>query len=91
VLVLDMIKLLPPLGLNKYDTWRILLVKCYIDNFAHLWSRIRNFRASVAENEDERFCQKCRVELIDSRMKISKGIHQTGLSSDSCLEFERSS
>jgi hypothetical protein len=42
VLVLDMIGLLPPLGLNKYDTWRILLVKCYIDNFVHLQSCIRN-------------------------------------------------
>jgi hypothetical protein len=32
VLVLDMIDILPPLGKYKYDTWRILLVKCYIDN-----------------------------------------------------------
>jgi hypothetical protein len=28
--VTDMVELFPPLGLNKYDTWRILLVKCYI-------------------------------------------------------------
>jgi hypothetical protein len=42
VLVLDMIELLPPLGLNKYDTGRILPVKCYIDNFVHLRSCIRN-------------------------------------------------
>jgi hypothetical protein len=32
VLVLDMIEILPPLGKYKYDTSRILLVKCYIDN-----------------------------------------------------------
>jgi hypothetical protein len=32
VLVLDIIEILPPLGKYKYDTWRILLVKCYIDN-----------------------------------------------------------
>jgi hypothetical protein len=42
VLVLDMIELLPPLGLNKYDTWRILQVKCYIDNSVRLRSCIRN-------------------------------------------------
>lgn len=27
-----------------------------------------NSRASVAENEDERFCQKCGVEFVDSRI-----------------------
>jgi hypothetical protein len=42
VLVLDMIEILPPLGKYKYDTWRILPVKCYIDNSVHLWSCIRN-------------------------------------------------
>jgi hypothetical protein len=26
----------------KYDIWRILLVKCYIDNFVRLRSFIRN-------------------------------------------------
>jgi hypothetical protein len=42
VLVLDMIKILPPLGKYKYDTWRILPMKCYIDNSVHLRSYIRN-------------------------------------------------
>jgi hypothetical protein len=42
MLVLDMIKILPPLGKYKYDTWRILLVKCYIDNSVRLRSCIRN-------------------------------------------------
>jgi hypothetical protein len=37
-----MIENLPPLGKYKYDTWRILLVKCYIDNFMCLRSCIRN-------------------------------------------------
>jgi hypothetical protein len=37
-----MIELCPPLGLNKYDTWRILLVKCNINNSVRLWSYIRN-------------------------------------------------
>jgi hypothetical protein len=35
VLILDMIEVLPPLGKYKYDTWRILSVKCYIDNFVY--------------------------------------------------------
>jgi hypothetical protein len=42
LLVLDMIEILPPLGKYKYDTWRILLVKCYIDNCVHLRCCIRN-------------------------------------------------
>jgi hypothetical protein len=37
-----MIEVLPPLGKYKYDTWRILPVKCYIDNSVRLWSCIRN-------------------------------------------------
>jgi hypothetical protein len=42
MLVLDMIEILPSLGKYKYDTYRILLVKCYIDNSMHLRSCIRN-------------------------------------------------
>jgi hypothetical protein len=42
VLVLDMIEIFPPLEKYKYDTWRILPVKCYIDNFVRLRSCIRN-------------------------------------------------
>jgi hypothetical protein len=42
MLILDMIAVLPPLGKYKYDTWRILLVKCYIDNSIRLRSYIRN-------------------------------------------------
>jgi hypothetical protein len=37
-----MIEILPPLGKYKYDTWKILLVKCYINNFQRLWSSIQN-------------------------------------------------
>jgi hypothetical protein len=47
VLVLDMLELLPPLGLNKYDTQRILPVKCYIDNSVRLWNCIRNVNILV--------------------------------------------
>jgi hypothetical protein len=42
VLVLNMIEILPPLGKYKYNTWRILPVKCYIDNFMHMQSCMRN-------------------------------------------------
>jgi hypothetical protein len=47
VFILDVIELLPPLGLNKYDTQRILPVKCYIDNSLLLQSYIRNFNTSL--------------------------------------------
>jgi hypothetical protein len=42
MLVLDMIEILPTLGKYKYDTWTILLVKCYIDNSVRLRNCIRN-------------------------------------------------
>jgi hypothetical protein len=42
VLVLDMVEILPHLGKYKYDTYRILPVKCYIDNSMCLRSCIRN-------------------------------------------------
>jgi hypothetical protein len=42
MLVLDMIEILPPLGKYKYDTWRILPVKCYMDNSMRLRRCIRN-------------------------------------------------
>jgi hypothetical protein len=37
-----MIEILPPIEKYKYDTWMILPVKCYIDNFVRLWSCIRS-------------------------------------------------
>jgi hypothetical protein len=42
VLVLDMIDILPPLEKYKYNTWRILPVKCYSDNCVRLRSCIEN-------------------------------------------------
>jgi hypothetical protein len=47
MLVLDMIEILPPLGKCKYDTWRILPVKCYFDNFVRLRSCIQNINTKV--------------------------------------------
>jgi hypothetical protein len=38
MLISNMIEVLTPMGKYKYDTKRILLVKCYIDNFVSLWS-----------------------------------------------------
>jgi hypothetical protein len=52
VLLLDMIKILPPLGKYKYDTWRILLVKCYINNSVRLGSCIRNVNTLPGLHDD---------------------------------------
>jgi hypothetical protein len=48
MLVLDMIEIHPPLAKYKYDTWSILPVKCYIDNFVRLQSCIRNVNIMLA-------------------------------------------
>jgi hypothetical protein len=42
-----MIWIIPPLGKYKYDTWRILLVKCYIDNSMRMQSWIRNINILI--------------------------------------------
>jgi hypothetical protein len=47
MLILDMVEVLPPMGKYKYDTWRILPVKCYIDNSVCLWCYIRNINSVV--------------------------------------------
>jgi hypothetical protein len=52
MLVLDMIEIVPPLGKYKHDTWRILPVKCYIDNFMRLRSCIRNVNRSHKKFRD---------------------------------------
>jgi hypothetical protein len=51
VLVLDMVEIFPPLEKYKYDTWRILLVKCYIDNFMRLRSCIRNINTCLPSHK----------------------------------------
>jgi hypothetical protein len=45
-----MIEILPDLGKYKYDTWRILLVKCYIDNSVRLQSYIRNINSDQGDD-----------------------------------------
>jgi hypothetical protein len=42
-----MIEILPPMGKYQYDTWSILLVKCYIDNFVRFQSCIRNINSAL--------------------------------------------
>jgi hypothetical protein len=59
VLVLDMIEILPPFKKYKYDTWRILPVKCYIDNSMHSWSCIRNINKSLLKFESNLVCAPC--------------------------------
>jgi hypothetical protein len=44
-----MTEIFPPLGKYKYDTWRILLVKYYIDNSVHLRSCILNTNNDLNE------------------------------------------
>jgi hypothetical protein len=61
--ILDIIELLLPLGLNKYDTWRIQPVKCYIDNFVRLWSCIRNINKYFS-----RCCQGSQLSLSIYRL-----------------------
>jgi hypothetical protein len=55
MLILDMIEILPPLGKYKYDTWRILPVKCYIDNYVCLRSCIRNVNNDNYMDDDDYF------------------------------------
>jgi hypothetical protein len=61
-----MIEILPPLGKYKYDTWRILSVKCYIDNSVRLRSCIGNIN-----NTDERFYLSTTQEKLKKSTKSS--------------------
>jgi hypothetical protein len=50
-----MIEILPPLEKYKYDTWRILPVKCYIDNLCACraaYETSTSISGAVAEEED---------------------------------------
>jgi hypothetical protein len=47
MLVLDMIEILPPMEKYRYDTYRILSVKCYIDNFVCLRICVRNVSSII--------------------------------------------
>jgi hypothetical protein len=84
VLVLDMIEILSPLGKYKYDTWRILPMKCYIDNSVRLQSYIQNV--------NKHFWRRCRggsQYLLPvyrlHRMILASIICLAGLSASLCL------
>jgi hypothetical protein len=66
VLVLDKIEILPPLVKYKYNTWRILPVKCYIDDSVHLWICIQNVNKDILrdDNNDKRSFKSESVVVI---------------------------
>jgi hypothetical protein len=69
MLVLDMIEILPPLGKYKYDTWRIVPVKCYIDNFVHLRSYIRNINTG---HEEQMTLIVCCINMSRSTPRVEE-------------------
>jgi hypothetical protein len=46
-----MIDILLSLGLNKYDSWRILQVKCYIENFVRFAELHTKRQQSPTQNQ----------------------------------------
>jgi hypothetical protein len=64
MLVLDMIEILPPLGKYKYDTWRILPMKCYIDNFVRLQSYIRNVNRDLRPYLVTKILKHAAIEVL---------------------------
>jgi hypothetical protein len=81
VLVLDMIEILPPLGKYKYDTWRILSVKCYIDNSVRLQSCIQNINNDVKDEEEYNqgdevpfFVNTRRINIVETKISYSNEI-----------------
>jgi hypothetical protein len=58
MLILDMIEVLPPIEKYKYDTWRILPVKCYIGKFRVL-------------AELHKKCQQAFLALLSGRKPVS--------------------
>jgi hypothetical protein len=73
-----MIEIPPPMEKYKYNTWRILLVKCYINNSVHLWSCIISI--------NKHFSCRCRGEsqYILSVYRLHKVI-LTSIISFTCL------
>jgi hypothetical protein len=79
-----MIDILPPLEKYKYDTWRILPVKCYIDNSVHLRSCIWNINKHIW-----RYCRGGSQYLLSiyrlHRIILTSTISLTDLSTALCL------
>jgi ribonuclease HI len=64
MLVLDVIEIIPHLGKYKYDTWRILPVKCYTDNYVCLRSYIRNINSYTARLQFSNELDKCTNNIV---------------------------
>jgi hypothetical protein len=71
-----MIELLIPYGLHKYDTWRILSLKCYIGNSMclrscirnvnkHFWHRCRGSQLSLSVYRLSRIVLESIISLIE--------------------------
>jgi hypothetical protein len=54
-----MIEVLPPLGKYKYDTWRILLLKCYIDNSVCYRGGSQYLLSGYIRNANKHFWHYC--------------------------------
>jgi hypothetical protein len=68
-----MIEILPPLEKYKYDTWRILPVKCYIDNSVRLRSCIRNVNNPP---EHEKWCANVSCPRCTRIQNMTRGSHR---------------
>jgi hypothetical protein len=69
VLILDMIEILPPLGKYKYNTQKILLVKCYTENCVCLRCCIRNINI---EYQGEQVYRTPAHNALASRMLVDE-------------------
>jgi hypothetical protein len=56
-----MIEILPLLRKYKYDNWRILPMKCYIDSFICLWSYIQNINSDEQQKSVNKKPTACLV------------------------------
>jgi hypothetical protein len=79
-----MIEIIPPSGKYKYDTWRILLVKCYIDNSVRLRSHTQNvnkhfWRRSWGGSQYLLYVYRLHGIILTSIINL------TDLSADMCL------
>jgi hypothetical protein len=75
VLVLDMIEILPHFGKYKYDTWRILPVKCYINNSVRLRSCNRNVKRDLPSHKASKGEVEEIVPFLKSRHDLTDGFH----------------
>jgi hypothetical protein len=68
-----MIEILPPFEKYKYDTWRILLMKCYIDNSVRLQSCIRNVNTRACLSDVRAIVVVMCVPLVEFLCQTTMG------------------